>query len=48
LEIAEEKITEKKTLSDLVSQHEVGENIAVKFWHKGEIKEVQIKLEERK
>lgn len=48
LEIAGEKITEKRTLSDLVSQHEVGENITVKVWHKGEIKEIQIKLEERK
>lgn len=48
LEIAGEKITEKKTLSDLVSQHEVGESIAVKVWHKGETKEIQIKLEERK
>jgi S1-C subfamily serine protease len=48
LEIAGEKITEKKTLSDLISQHEVGEDVAVKVWHKGEIKEIQIKLEERK
>ncbi len=48
LEIAGEKITEKRTLSDLISQREVGENIAVKVWHKGEIREIQIKLEERK
>jgi len=47
LEINGIKIDEKNSLADIISELNVGDTIKVKFWHKGEIKNIQIKLEER-
>lgn len=48
LEINEEKINENNQLSDLVSKYNVGDKITLKVWHKGDIKDVQVVLQERK
>jgi len=48
LEINGTKIDENNSLSSLISQYNVGDQIKLKVWHKGETKEVTVKLEERK
>jgi len=47
LEIGGEKITEKNQLSDLIFKYGINEEITLKIWHKGDEKEVKVKLEER-
>lgn len=47
LEIDGTKISEKNSLGDLISQHNVGDAISLKIWHKGDTKEVQVTLQER-
>lgn len=48
LEVDGNKITEDNPLSDIVSRYEVGNELTFKIWHKGDIKEIRVKLEERK
>lgn len=48
LEISGEKVTEEKPLSFLISEKSIGEEVTLKVWSDGEIKEVTILLEERK
>jgi S1-C subfamily serine protease len=48
LELNNTKIDEKNSLSDLISQHNVSENIKLKIWHKSETKDIAVVLEERK
>lgn len=48
LEVNGEKVEEQNQLSDLIVKYGVGESIKLKIWHKGEYREVQIVLEERK
>ena len=48
LEINGTKINEKNSLTNLVSDANVGDEITLKVWHKGDMKEVKVKLEERK
>lgn len=48
LELNETKIDENNSLGDLISQHNVGEEVVLKIWHKGNEKNVKVKLEERK
>ncbi len=48
LEINGEKITEKSQLSSLIIKYSVGDEVTLKVWHKGEEKEVKVKLEEKK
>lgn len=48
LEVNSKKIDDKNTLTNLIAEHSVGDNIMIKLWHKGEIKNVSVKLEERK
>ncbi|HPN96450.1 MAG TPA: trypsin-like peptidase domain-containing protein [Candidatus Moranbacteria bacterium] len=48
LEINGTKIDDKNGLANLIAQHNVGDELALKIWHKGETKEVKLKLEERK
>ncbi len=48
LEIGKTKIDDKNGLTDLLSKFNVGDEITLKIWHKGEIKEIKVKLEERK
>lgn len=48
LEINGEKIDENNGLGDIVSKYSVGEEVTMKVWHKGDIKNVKVKLEERK
>jgi serine protease Do len=47
LEVDGTKIDSKNTLSDLISQHSVGDQLNLKVWHKGAVKDVQLKLAEK-
>lgn len=48
LEYNGKKIDEKNQLADLVSSSSVGETVTLKVYHKGQEKEIKVKLEERK
>lgn len=48
LEIDGTKIDKSNSLADLVAKHNVGDTISLKVWHKGEEKDMQITLGERK
>jgi S1-C subfamily serine protease len=48
LEINGVKIDENNPLADTISRYNVGDQVKLKIWHKGEIKEVVLVLEERK
>lgn len=48
LEIDGKRITDENQLGDAISGHKVGDTITMKVWQKGETKEVQVTLEERK
>lgn len=48
LEISGEKVTEDKPLSFLISEKGIGEEVVLKVWSRGEIKEITVLLEERK
>jgi serine protease Do len=48
LEVNGEKINKDNQLGDLIVKHNVGDKLNLKVWHKGEIKDVQVTLEERK
>lgn len=47
LEVNGTKVDSVNSLSDLISRNNVGDEISFKIWHKGEIKDVKIKLAER-
>lgn len=46
LEINGQRVTEEKTLSNLIMDYQVGETINLKVWHHGEIKKIPLILEE--
>ena len=46
LEANDKKIDENNQLSDIVAKHSVGDTITLKIWHKGQTKDVDVKLEE--
>lgn len=48
LEIDGEKITKDNQLGDIVSRLNVGQNVDLKLWHKGQEKNLQVVLEELK
>lgn len=48
LELNGTKIDDGNSLSDLISQHNVGETVTLKVWHKGNENDVKVTLEERK
>ncbi|MBP6033985.1 MAG: trypsin-like peptidase domain-containing protein [Candidatus Moranbacteria bacterium] len=48
LEIDGTKIDEKHQVTSLVAEKNVGDEVTIKLWHKGETKDVRVKLEERK
>lgn len=48
LEIDGKKIDTENTLGNIIAEKRVGETVSLKVWHKGDVKEVQVKLEERK
>lgn len=48
LEINNEKIDENHPLGNLIGKYDVGTEITLKVWHKGEEKTVTVQLEERK
>ncbi len=48
LEINGEKITKDNQLGDMIVKYEVGDEIALKIWHKGQTKDVKVKLQELK
>lgn len=48
LEADGQKLTADNQLGDLIAKHNVGDEISLKVWHKGEVKNVSVKLEERK
>lgn len=47
LEINGTKIDSKNTLTSLIANFNVGDEIALTIWHKGQTKEIKVKLEER-
>lgn len=47
LEVNGQKVDQTNQLGDLIARYSVGEKISIKIWHKGETKDVQVKLEER-
>lgn len=47
LEINGQKIDTTNVLIELLAKFKVGDEIVLKIWHKGSIKEVKVKLEER-
>lgn len=49
LEINSQKIDSANdvNLSNLIAQHKVGDTVTLKVWHKGQIKNIQVKLSER-
>jgi len=48
LEINGTKIDENNTLTDIIAKYNVGDEINLKVWDKGNIKDAKVKLEERK
>jgi S1-C subfamily serine protease len=48
LEINGNKINSKNPIANVIANYNIGEEITLKIWHRGEIKEVKVKLEERK
>lgn len=48
LEINGKKVTEDNQLSDIIALYNVGDELALKVWHKGEIKDMKVKMEEKK
>lgn len=48
LELNGVKIDASHQLNNLIAKYSAGDTIAIKIWHKGEEKTVQVKLEERK
>lgn len=48
LEFNGQKITNDNQLGDLIVKYNAGDTITLKIWHKGETKDIQVKLEERK
>lgn len=47
LEINGEKIDEKNGLVELLSKFNVGDEVTLRIWHKGNTEEIKVKLEER-
>ncbi|MBP7060459.1 MAG: trypsin-like peptidase domain-containing protein [Candidatus Moranbacteria bacterium] len=47
LEINGQKIDVDHSLIQILGQHNVGDEITVKVWHKGDTKDIKVKLEER-
>lgn len=47
LEIDSKKITQDNDISRVVSRHRVGDELELKIWHKGEEREVRVRLEKR-
>lgn len=47
LEINGTKVDENHPLANLIASHKVGEEIVLKVWHKGDTKDIKVKLEER-
>ncbi|HAR99626.1 MAG TPA: hypothetical protein DEA89_01505 [Candidatus Moranbacteria bacterium] len=48
LEIDGQKIDQKNQLGDMILKYNAGDVVTLKVWHKGETKDIQVKLEERK
>lgn len=46
LEVNGKKINEDNQLSDVVAKHNVGDTLKIKIWHKGQTKDVEVKLQE--
>ncbi len=48
LEMNGQKIDTENTLADLIAEKQVGDEVMLKVWHKGETKELKLRLEERR
>jgi serine protease Do len=48
LEINGEKIDESHPLGSVIGAYNIGDEITLKIWHKGEVRDVKVVLEERK
>lgn len=46
LEVNGKKINADNQLSDVVAKHNVGDTLKINIWHKGQTKEVEVKLQE--
>jgi len=46
LEIDGKKIDENNQLTDVIAKHNVGDKVTLKIWHKGEMKDIQVILQE--
>lgn len=47
LEIDGKKVDSDHSLISYIGQHNVGDEITIKLWHKGETKDIKVRLEER-
>lgn len=47
LEIDSKKVTQDNDIARVISQHRVGDELALKIWHKGEEKNIRVRLEKR-
>jgi S1-C subfamily serine protease len=48
LEIDGIKIDSENGLTDIIAKLDIGDSVKIKIWHKGDIKEISLRLEERK
>lgn len=48
LEVNGTKINDKNSLTSLIAQYNVGQEIILKVWHKGALNDIRVTLEERK
>ncbi|MDQ1283743.1 MAG: hypothetical protein QG620_91 [Patescibacteria group bacterium] len=48
LEIDGTKVDAENSLAEIINRHNVGDEITLKVWHRGETKDIKVKLEERK
>ena len=47
LEVGGKKVDEEHSLANLLGSYTVGDEVTLKVWHKGDTKDIKIKLEER-
>lgn len=47
LEIGGKKVTDDNPLGNIINEYNVGDEVVLRIWSKGEIREVMLTLEER-
>jgi S1-C subfamily serine protease len=48
LEVDGQKLTTDNQLSDIVANHNVGDTLTLKVWHKGQTNDIKVTLQENK